>query len=319
MKTMMQYFNIFQKDRKLGIAEQKGRYDLPLHQSAGKTFLIVLVGLMTFLGMMMLTTSFALHSLAGRWSSGLENAATIEIPAAHKEKNLRSDEDIAKLAKRVEEKLSTFSGVKSHTLLDKKDVSALISPWLGEDIAMDSIPLPGLISVELRDNDPETLARLQSALADISEDIRIDTHEEWLSEILQLAGGLKLGALLITALIVFVTVIAIAGAVRSRMAEHQPDIELLHLMGASDYYIMRQFQRHATAMTFKGSAAGIVGGIVCLLTIALVSGQSAQNLLPDFSLSGVQILILLCLPLFMCSIAFITARFTVLHVLRQMP
>ena len=50
-------FSILRKpDRKLGIAEGKGRYDLPLNQSAGTHFLTLLVALMTFLAMMAFST-----------------------------------------------------------------------------------------------------------------------------------------------------------------------------------------------------------------------------------------------------------------------
>ena len=46
------------------------------------------------------------------------------------------------------------------------------------------------------------------------------------------------------ALIVAVTGVVVAGAVRARMAIHQKELQLLHVMGASDGYIAHQFVRY---------------------------------------------------------------------------
>jgi cell division transport system permease protein len=66
-------------ERVLGKA-QKRRYDLPLNKGSGTGFLVILIALMTFLGMLALASSFALSAMTARWSSGLENRLTIESP-----------------------------------------------------------------------------------------------------------------------------------------------------------------------------------------------------------------------------------------------
>ncbi|MBI2234772.1 MAG: permease, partial [Micavibrio aeruginosavorus] len=67
------------KERTIGRAEKR-RYDLPLNKGAGTAFLVTLIGLMTFLAMLALTSSFTLSAMTQRWTSGLENRITIEIP-----------------------------------------------------------------------------------------------------------------------------------------------------------------------------------------------------------------------------------------------
>ena len=219
------------KDKKLGVATGKGRYDLPLNQSAGSNFLILLVALMTFLAMMALCASFVLGGVSKRWSSGLENKLTIEIPALTEDKKIRTKAEITALSDSVVNKLKGRTTVKSFEVQHEEDISALVSPWLGDDVVLDDIPLPGLISVELTERTPQNLGQLQSDLQNIATDIRVDTHESWLAGILRLAHNMKLSSILVTLVILFTTIIAIAGAVRSRMAEHKADIELLHLMG----------------------------------------------------------------------------------------
>ena len=72
--------------KQLGFRE----YDLPLNQSEDTRFLVLLVGLMSLLLVLALSGTFALNNMAKRWSSGLENKVTIEIPVETKAGNLLS-------------------------------------------------------------------------------------------------------------------------------------------------------------------------------------------------------------------------------------
>ena len=309
----------FIKHKKLGVADGKGRYDLPLNQSAGTNFLVLLVALMTFLALMAVSATLLLGDITQRWSSGLENKLTVEIPALKPDGKIREAIEIGDLSKSAAQALEANPNVKTIHVLDDDEIHDLVSPWLGDDVVLDDIPLPGLISVHLQIRDDEKLKQLESALQDVAKDIRIDTHESWLGDILRLAGTLKFSAVIVTLIIALTTVTAIAGAIRSRMAEHKADIELLHLMGASDLYITKQLQRHAVLLTLKGSAAGAVAGLIALFFFWLIGGHSGDGVLPSLSLSWSQIFILLLLPIFAGAIAAQTARFTVLRVLGQMP
>ena len=93
----MNLLNVFKKDKRLGSAQGKRRYDLPLNQSVGTGFLMVLIALMTFLAIMAVSTSFALNSMTAHWSSGLENKVTIEIPAETNNGTIRSAGEIRDL------------------------------------------------------------------------------------------------------------------------------------------------------------------------------------------------------------------------------
>lgn len=315
---MQRLLDKFKRDRRLGVAENAGRYDLPLNQSVGTGFLILLVGLMTFLGMMAITANYALGGLTGRWTSGLEKVLTVEIPATKTDGKIRSDDEITSVKQSIATALRKNPNVIELKVLTDSQIADLVSPWLGEDASLDGIPLPGLISVELQIKDAAQIEKVRESVRTVSADAHLDTHEDWLDDILRLAGSLKFSAILITIVIGATTVVAIAGGIRSRMAEHQADIELLHLMGASDYYITRQFQRHALIMALKGSLGGVGAGLVVLGFMAMIGG-GANGLIPSLTLSAAQIISLLSLPFIICIIAGITARFTVLRTLAGMP
>lgn len=306
-------------DKKLGVAQRRRQYDLPLNKGAGTGFLVLLIALMTFLGVMALAGNFALGAIAHHWSSGLENKMTIEIPADDGKGKIRSWEDIQKLADKVEERLKSQNFIRDIKILSREDIQELLRPWLGDTQDLPDMPLPGLISVNFITITPELMEKMKTDLEKVVPGIVLDTHENWLSDILKLTGALQFATLLVTLMIGFTTITAIAGAVKSRIAIHMKDVELLHLMGASDMYISRQFQRHALILALQGALAGALAGMLILSAISLFAGDTGAALLPEFNLDMVHIFTLIALPAAACLIAGYTARFTVLRELALMP
>ena len=310
---------LFGAEKKLGVAFRQGRYDLPLNKDEGTNFLRLLIALMSFLAAVALAGNFALNSMTQRWSSGLENKLTIEIPAEKKDGQLRSAAEIQSLAERVETALQNNPAVKSADTLGQNDIQELVEPWLGKDAPLGDIPLPGLIAVELNANAPGTTAKLAAEISEIDGDIVIDTHEAWLQSLMRMISSLRFAALTVALIIAATTVTAIAGAIRSRIAVHRADVELLHLMGANDEYIIRQFQRHALVIALQGSLFGTLAAGLILLITKYGIGPGGESLLPAFSLGFTQGLIVAALPLLAGLIAALTARFTFLRSLSRMP
>lgn len=311
--------SFFKKDKRLGSAGNR-RYDIPLDKNEGADFLILLIALMTFLAVMALSGSFALSSMTKRWSSGLENKLTIEIPAEKSNGDLRSQDQIDAYTKEVLEALADHPHIDKLSALEENDIQDLIAPWLGKDMVLDEIPLPGLISAELNLSTPEVLSAIEKDLALINNNIRIDTHESWLMSLLRMTGALQLSASAITLIIGLTTIVAVAGGVRARMAIHREDVELLHLMGASDEYITKQFQRHALILAIKGAGAGTIAAVIVLILMSVFSGNGGEEqVLPGLTLRPLQMIWLIVLPAFACVIAAVASRFTVLRVLGAMP
>ena len=306
-------------DKKLGVAQGRRRYDLPLNKSAGTGFLILLIGLMTFLGVMALVGSFALGSMTQRWSSGLENKMTIEIPADDGKGNIRSSEEIETLSAEVHRRIEGQNFIRSSDVLSRNDIQNLLSPWLGEEDSLADIPMPGLVSVQLITMNDTIMDKMLRDLQEVVPNVHLDTHESWLADILRLTGALQFATIIISVIIGVTTAIAIAGAVKSRIAIHKKDVELLHLMGASDTYISRQFQRHALILALQGSLAGTFGGVLIILIIGYFAGDTSQALLPDFQMDMVHVFTLIALPGFACLLAGYTAKYTVLRELSLMP
>lgn len=301
------------------IFKRKGQYDLPLNKGSEGNFLKILIALMTFLAMLGVASIFALSAMTDRWSAGLENKATIEIPAKDNNDAVWDQAKLDKLSNEVFNFLQNHPAIDNVEIIDKQEIIRLVAPWLGEDLEFDNIPLPAILTVGFKKDVVFDINSLQDQLKNFAPQIRLDTHESWLKDVLRFTGALNFAAMLITIVIGITTIIAVAGAVQSRMAIYHEELELLHLMGAEDSYISRQLQRYTLFLSLQGAVMGAVIGGVVLFIAGLLAGKMDISLLPDFSLSMGQIFLLVILPLLIALIGMITARQTVLRVLAQMP
>lgn len=305
-------------ERVLGKA-QKRRYDLPLNKGSGTGFLVILIALMTFLGMLALASSFALSAMTARWSSGLENRITIEIPTRQVDGSLLDKKGVFTLTRDVANGLQGMPGITNIHVLSDEEIGKLVEPWLGKDLLQGDFPIPGIVALETSDMESRTLQNIHSKIKAVAPQARMDTHEEWLNDLLRFTGALNLAAIILAFVIGVTMVTAVGGAVRSRLAIHRAEVELLHLMGASDRYITRQFQRHSLILALRGGLIGAIFGAIFLILIGWVAGQMGVAILPDFRLDPVQMMMLALIPLVAGIIATVTARWTVARVLTTFP
>jgi len=289
---------------------KNGGYDIPLHTRLGTEFLVLLIALMTYLSLLAAAGSLALGHMADKWVSGLENSMTIEIP---------SGTNAASQAQSLIDALNQSKSVKSARILDQKDMGEILSPWLGNQTSiLADLPLPILLSVELKERTNDVTSSIKNLARRVSPNATVDAHEDWLTDLLKLTNGLRLTAVIIFGLILFVTGLVIGGAVRSRMAIHQRELELLHIMGASDGYISSQFIRYIMSQSGKGMAFGLLAGSITLLGFALLAHHSPGTI-PSINLHGTDWLAFVAVPTLLLMIGILAARQTVLRVLNEMP
>ncbi len=307
------------QNRSLGISTGRQKYDLPLNKDKGNRFLSILMGLMTFLMMLTLSASFVLSAMNDRWSKGLENKATIEISALDQNGAPLTQEDIDAQTTEAQDFLAAHPAIDESVVMDKSDIVQLVSPWLGDNVGLENVPLPGIISIKFKDDVLFDTEEIKESLNNVAPQARLDNHESWLNDVLSFTGAIRLAAILMTLIITITTIVAVGGAIQSRMAVYRDELELLHLMGASDRYISRQLQRYTFLTVLKGAVIGMVIGWIVIFIIGLMAGKMEVSLIPEFSLSFLQIFALLFLPIIIALIGMGTARQTVLRFLRQMP
>ncbi|MHA1601264.1 MAG: cell division protein FtsX, partial [Alphaproteobacteria bacterium] len=178
---------------------------------------------------------------------------------------------------------------------------------------------PTLIAVRIDRTAPPDMSQLRRRLTQIAPGTVLDDHQSWLGKLLDLARSVQLVAVLVVGLVGTSAVTMVIYATRMGLSVHGRVIELLHLVGAQDSYIARQFQAHALRLALRGGVLGLLLAVLTVLLVANLLGQGDSITLPDLSLLPIEWSLLPLLPLIVALIAMVTARLTVLRTLGRMP
>lgn len=292
-----------------------GRRDVPLDKDASTRFIPWLIGLMVYLAALALAAGFAVNNLSERWDRGLADHLTVQVPPP-----LASEGEVDPGA-RVEAVLDILrgtDGVREAAVLDEAHTHRLLEPWLGEGLAREDLPIPALIAAELDPRQSIDIAGLQAEVEAVAPGASVDDHQRTLGQLLDIARSLQVLAFTVMGLIAGAAVVTVTFATRTGLAVHRQVIELLHLIGAHDAYVARQFQVHALKLGLLGGVTGLAValGTVIGLNRILAAGESA--IIPDLTLTPLQWGVLAMVPLLTAAIAMVTARITVLRTLARL-
>lgn len=289
------------------------RYDLPLHRGSGGHLVSWTIGVMSYLTVLVMVLVFALTSAQSVWQAGLSGRMTIEIP--YNKSNMVSADKQNDLVR----ELNKLSGVSAR-ILSLEDIGALVGPWLGTGAALAELPLPVMIDITRADNNRAATPALigETAKKTIPTAV-LDTHEEWLADLMQLAKACRMVLIAISLILGFTAALTVAATSRTRLALHKEEVDLLHLIGATDSYIATQFQRQAFRLAVEGAAGGLFAALLTMAGIGMAKQGLGDTLLPGIHLSPLQWLWLVLTPLIAGVIAMVASRFTVLYALRKVP
>ena len=288
--------------------------DLPLDRDASGRFLPWLVAVMVYLAALALVCAMAMNKIVERWDRGLSGQITIQIPPPDLDGVPTDDPIDAALSL-----LAATPGVTSAEVLEPDEIAALLEPWLGTASSAEDLPLPTLIAVTIDPNAAPEMETLARRMAEAAPGAVLDDHKRWLGSLLDLARSIELVAALVVLLVGLSAVTMVIFATRMGLAIHGRVIELLHLVGAQDSYVAREFQRHALKLALRGGALGLLLAILTVFLIGRVLGGGEATALPDFTLRPVEWMLLALLPLVVAAVAMVTARLTVLRTLSRMP
>jgi len=228
--------------------------DLAPGRDGASRFLPWIIALMVYLSGLALSATMVLEQIVDRWRAGLQGSVTVVVDPFVGDGDAETDA-------RVEAALSVIlatPGVQSATPMAKADVAGLVEPWLGKDLLSMDLPIPRLIDVALNRDGDADLAGLAERLGTAVPGSRIEDHKLWLQKVLRLARTSELIAILIVALIALAAAATVVFATRTGLAVQRDVIEVLHLIGARDAYIARQFQGKAMFPALWGGTLGLL-------------------------------------------------------------
>ncbi len=291
------------------------RTDLPLDRDPSGRFLPWLVALMVYLAALALVCAMAMAKMVERWDTGLSGTITVQVPPP--ETGTPGAQEAA--IDRVIELLLDTEAVRSAEVLEPDEIAALLEPWLGAGAAYGDLPLPALIAVGIDPAAAPDYQDLARRLADAAPGTVLDDHQSWLGQLLNLARAIELVAALIVILVGASAIAMVIFATRMGLAIHGRVIELLHLIGAQDAYVAREFETHALKLALRGGALGLLLAIATIALVAHLFARLDSVLLPELTLVPIEWAALAMLPLIIALVAMLTARFTVLGNLGRMP
>lgn len=289
------------------------RYDLPLHRGSGGQLVTWVVGVMTYLTVLLLVLIFALNMIQTHWQQSLTGKLTVEIPY-HANDAVREEN-----SRKITEALNTLPQLEAR-VLDLGEMEKLVGTWLGDSASLAELPLPTLIDVTLKDiEQTPSIETITSTVQNVVPEAAIDTHQEWLADLTRLAKACGMILISISIILAITSALTVAATARTRLALHKDEVALLHLIGATDSYIANQFQRQAFRLATEGAAGGLFIAIVTMAIVNFAKSRLGDTVVPTIQLGFAEWACLLLTPVFAGIVAMIASRFAVLHALKRMP
>ena len=291
--------------------------DIPLRREGTVRLLPWLIAPMAYLAALSLAGMLALHGVLQGWDRGLAGTMTVELPPT---RDAAGDKVLAQALS----VLRATPGITSAEPIDRAAEGKLLEPYLGTSVTPDELQLPRLIDLRIASGVSLNLRALRSKLATAAPGAVLDDHRLWLDRLYDLALSVEATGLAIVAMVAAAAVLTVIFTTRAGLAVHHDVIELLHLMGARDLYIARQFENEAMRLGLGGGIAGVALAALTLWGLGYTAEATAifgeeAKLLPDLRLVLWQWGALALLPVLTGFAAMLTARFTVLRALGRMP
>jgi cell division transport system permease protein len=277
--------------------------------------LVIVVAIMTFLASITAGTVELIASASSTWRTDLSREVTIQVRP-------RQGRDLERDVARVAEIVRAAPGVTGVRVNDKAASERLLEPWLGAGLDLSELPVPRLIEVSVAGRGDFSALRqtLQAEVPPAS----LDDHRLWLSRLGAMANAMVVVGLILMLLVLVATGLAIAFATRGAMAGNRDIIEVLSLVGASDGFIAREFQKHFLRLGLRGGAIGGVGAMLAFWIAGLLArrleatpgGDQLEALFGTFSLGARGYAAVLAIALVVALTTAVVSRVTVFRNLR---
>jgi cell division transport system permease protein len=268
---------------------------------------IFVAAAMAFLAVFVLALSLAAGRLAERWEAALADTASIRISAPADQLDAQTGV--------VMEMLRTTPGVTRARILAMDETRALLEPWFGPGLPIETLPLPRLIEVTTAPDrfDPDAL-RLR--LVAETPGAVLDDHTRWRQPLVSSAERLRTLGLAAILLIAATVAAMVALAAQAALSANAQVIAVLRLIGARDAFIARAFVRRFTLRALGGAAIGAALGMIVLAFLPADGPPGA--FLTGIGFQGLEWLTPVLIPPLAALTAFVATRGAARRRLREL-
>lgn len=270
------------------------------------------IAIMVALTVIAAAGGLALNNLATNARADLAGGATVQILEAAPAERERQAQAAA-LA------LEQSPAVASIRRVSDEELDALLEPWLGVGVDEETVPVPALIDIRLREEATEqTLNQLRGMLIDIAPSARVDAQASWLGPVFGAIASLQYLSAALVILLGLTSAAAVWLAARSALGTNQDTIEIVHLLGGTDRQIARIFERSIGFDATLGGIAGLALGLIGVFVLGQQFARLGSGMVAGGGLGWIDWLLIACIPVIGVLVAVVTSRMTVIAALRRL-
>lgn len=260
------------------------------------------IAIMSFSILIVAAAGLALANTAGLLTRAIETGYSVEVPAG---------------GANVDALVGLIRGTPGVTRAEavpESEMRETLRRWLGPAADSAELPVPALVNFDVGAG--ADFSAVASRVRGAVPGATISAHREAVGPLLRSLRLLQWVAFGLVLLLSAAASAAVVLAARGALDTHRFTIEVMHGIGATDVQVTRLFQRKIAVDALIGSIAGAAAAALVLLALA-TGAAFAGELTGGATLSGVDFLILLLLPLLLTALATGVARAAVLAALRK--
>ncbi len=287
------------------------RNEITTEEDETSSFMYVLTSIFMYLFIVVLAIVLAVNSMADNWKKDILGSMTVQIIPIEDENKRIDAEKTMEQQNKVLQFIENLSAVESVTALDSQTIEKLMRPWLGNKVDISSLPIPVLLDIKLKPDVEVNYDEITRGLRMVSENASIDNHRLWLNRLIKFASSLKNIALAVLLMVMVICAFSIYYSTRTSLNINFNSIEILHIIGAKDDYIARQYARNFAKIGFFAGITGLMLAVPCIILVGRYGISTGSGLLNGAKLSSYAWTLIMITPLFSSLYSMITSYLTV--------
>ncbi|MCL2758105.1 MAG: hypothetical protein FWE64_02155 [Alphaproteobacteria bacterium] len=266
-----------------------------------KTFLTLLMSLLTFLSVLSLGLVISLSSAIIRWNAEWSLMATVQILPGG---------DAAAARRVVDAARADIQGVRE---ISEADATRMLRPWLSGDGGALSEYIPKMMEIRFR---------RRAAIGAMAEQIRpiqgarFARHNDAMRQTAGVGWRVILLSALVLALVLGAVVACISYITRNITLIHRRELEILNQIGAKDSFVARQLMIAIARICGVAAAIGFAAAVPALLVISGIASSIRVGMFSQMAMPPAGWILTAMLAGAIVVLSIWTAKRTVMEILK---
>ncbi len=279
-------------------------------QRAQDLLLVFVAAVLSFFACVSVIAALGANRAASGWAEQLRGSATVLIrPTGTESADAAADRATALLA--------GVKGVAEAAKLEKEKAQALVEPWLGRGADLADLPIPRLVTVQFDPKAvPPSAALIEQTLRANGLDGVVDDHSVWIKDIVRGGELARAAAVAVAVLTALAAAAVVAFATQAGLQARREIVEVLHLAGAEDGFIVGLFQNRLAELAAVAGSFGALPAALVAAAVRLMGGGG--GLTPVLPIAWTDLLAVLPCPLIAAAVAVVAARITAARLIGEL-